>query len=386
MTVYILGSARTPIGSFMGELSTVPATTLGSTVCKSLVEQVDIDPSAIDGVVMGNVLSSGLGQAPARQCALEAGLPNSVPCITVNKVCGSGLKTVMMAAQAIKAGDNELMIAGGMENMSLAPYLSPSMRVGNKLGSVSVHDSIMNDGLTDAYRKEAMGVLTEECAEKYGFSREEQDAFAIDSIEKARRSQEEKIFDDEITPVTIQTRKGEIVVSEDEEPKNARPEKIAKLRPVFKKDGTITPANASSINDGAAAVLVGGERYKNLAQFKIVAYSEHAHEPTWFSTAPVASIRKVLEKASLSLEDIDLFEINEAFSVVTMAAVKELEIPMEKVNVHGGAVALGHPIGASGARILVTLINAMNKQGKNRGLASICIGGGEAVSMIIERV
>lgn len=386
MSVYILSGARTPSGSFLGSLSTVPAPKLGATAIAAAVSRAGVDSNKIDEVFMGNVIQAGVGQAPARQASIFAELPESVCCTTVNKVCGSGLKTIIMGAQSIKAGDNSVVVAGGMENMSLAPHLLPSSRSGVKFGATEMKDSMQWDGLWDVYSDRPMGNCAEECVAKYNFTREEQDNFAIESFKRAQNAMNEGVFKDEIVPVTIKTRKGEVVVSEDEGPMKAKLEKIPTLRPAFDKAGTITAANASTINDGAAAVVLGGEEYKDQAKFKIVSYGMHAQNPTWFTTAPVEAMTKSLNKANLKIEDIDLFEINEAFAVVTMAAMKEHNIPHEKVNIFGGGVSLGHPIGVSGTRIVVTLMNAMDKKEAKYGMAAICIGGGEALSMIIERI
>ncbi len=386
MSVYILAGARTPSGSFLGSLSTVPAPKLGAVAIEGALEKAGLEKKLVDEVLMGNVVQAGVGQAPARQAAIFAGLPESVPCTTINKVCGSGLKTVISGAQTILAGDNKLVVAGGMENMSLAPHLLTSSRSGIKFGAGEVKDSMQWDGLWDVYSDRPMGNCAEECAVKYQFTREQQDAFAIESFKRAQNSVKDGIFADEIVPVTLKTRKGDVVVAEDEGPMKAKFDKIPQLRPAFSKDGTITAANASTINDGAAALVLAGEDYRDQAKFKILGYASHAQNPTWFTTAPVEAMKKVLEKTGLNCNEIDLFEINEAFAVVTMAAMKEFEIPAEKVNVYGGGVSLGHPIGCSGTRIVVTLMNALEKTGKKYGMVAICIGGGEALSMVIERL
>lgn len=386
MSVYILGGARTPSGSFLGALSSVKAPDLGAAAIKSALERSNIKPEQVDEVYMGNVIQAGVGQAPARQAAMAAGLPESVPATTVNKVCGSGLKTILLGAQAIKSGDLKYAVCGGMENMSLAPHLLPNSRSGYKFGATEMKDSMQWDGLWDVYSDRAMGNCAEVCAKEYSFSREEQDEFAINSFKRAQEAIKAGHFKKEITPVTVKGRKGDIVVEEDEGPMKANFEKMPKLRPAFEKDGTITAANASTINDGAAAVVLGGEESKDQAKFKVVAYAAHAQNPTWFTTAPVAAMKKCFEKSGLKKEDIDLFEINEAFAVVTMAAIKELELDHSKVNIYGGGVSLGHPIGCSGTRIVVTLMNALENTGGKYGMASICIGGGEALSMIIERI
>ncbi len=386
MAVYILGGARTPIGSFMGTLSQVPATKLGSTAIEGAIAKAGVDKNKIDEVFMGNVITSGVGQAPARQALLGAGLPNTVPATTVGKVCGSGLQAVILGARSIMTGDNQLVVAGGMENMSLAPHLLMNSRTGFKYGPTEMKDSMAFDGLTDAYQNVAMGVCAEECTKKYKMTREEQDTFAITSFKRAQAAQKDGMFKDEIVAVKVPAKGGTVDITEDEGPGKANFEKMPSLKPAFDKAGTITAANASTINDGAAALVLGGDAYASQAEFKILAYASNAHEPNWFTTAPVDAIKKSLKKANLNINQIDLFEINEAFAAVTMAAMKECEIPHEKVNVFGGAVAIGHPIGASGARILVTLMNAMKQKKAKYGCTAICIGGGEALSLIVERI
>jgi acetyl-CoA C-acetyltransferase len=386
MAVYILGGARTPIGSFMGNLSQISAPQLGASAIEGALLKTGIKKDKVDEVFMGNVITSGIGQAPARQASLKAGIPESVPATTVGKVCGSGLQAILLGARSIMTGDNELVVAGGMENMSLAPHLLMNSRTGIKFGNGELKDSMQWDGLWDVYSDRAMGNCAEECSLKFQFSREEQDHFAIESFKRSQNSVREGLFKNEIVAVKIPSKKGEIEILEDEGPFKANFEKIPTLKPAFEKNGTITAANASTINDGAAAVVLGGEKYAQEAEFKIVSYASHAQNPTWFSTAPVEAIKKSLKKANLSIAQIDLFEINEAFAAVTMAAMKECEIPHERVNVLGGAVSLGHPIGASGARIVVTLMNAMRLKKSRFGLAAICIGGGEALSLIIERL
>lgn len=386
MTVYILGGARTAFGTFMGSLSQVPATKLGATAIEGALLKANIDKSKVDEVFMGNVISAGVGQAPARQAALFAGLPESVPATTVGKVCGSGLQAVILGARSIMTGDNQLVVAGGMENMSLAPHLLMNSRTGAKFGSTEMKDSMQWDGLWDVYTNRAMGNCAEECATKYNMSREEQDAFAIESFKRAQASVKDGFFKDEIVAVKVPVKGGTADVIEDEGPGKANFEKMPSLKPAFEKTGTITAANASSINDGAAAVVLGGEAFAAQAEFKILGYASHAQNPTWFTTAPVEAINKSLKKANLTLDQVDLFELNEAFANVPMAAMKELKIPHTKLNVHGGAIAIGHPIGASGARILVTLMNGMKKKKAKYGLAAICIGGGEALSLVIERI
>jgi len=387
----ITAIARTAIGSFQGVLSSVPTVRLGAAVIKSAVERAGLMGEDIDEVIMGNVLSAGEGQAPARQAAIYAGLPDSVECMTINKVCGSGLKSVMLADQAIRCGDAEVVVAGGMENMSLSPYYLMDARGGMRLGHKKVVDSIIGDGLWDPYGDMHMGNCAEVLAKEENFSREDQDAFAVESYRRSLEAIEIGYFKDEITPVEISQRKGDpIIIDTDEEPGRGKPEKIAKLRTAFEKDGTITAANASSINDGAAALVVmSAEKATELNSkpiCKIVAQTSVAHEPLYFTTAPGKAITKVLDKAGHTINDIDLFEINEAFSNVALAAMREHNIPHEKVNVHGGAVSMGHPIGASGARILVTLISAMKQKKKKLGLATLCIGGGEAAAVIVEKV
>jgi acetyl-CoA C-acetyltransferase len=386
MSVYILSGSRTPSGSFLGELSTVPATKLGSVAIEGALSKSGLDASSVDEVFMGHVVQAGCGQAPARQAALGAQLPETVPCTTVNKVCGSGMKTIIMGAQSILAGDNKVVVAGGMENMSLAPHLLKGSRTGAKFGSTEMKDAVQWDGLWDVYSDAPMGNCAEKCVTEYKIAREEQDDYAINSFKRAQAAAEAGVFADEITPVTIKTRKGEHTVSADEGPFKAKFDKIPALRPAFTKDGTITAANASTLNDGAAAVVLGGEELKDKADFKIVSYASHAHEPTFFTTAPVSAMKKCLEKSGLTIDQIDLFEINEAFAMVPMVAMKELGLSHDKVNVYGGGVSLGHPIGCSGTRIVVTLMNAMKKKDAKYGMASICIGGGEALSLIIERI
>ena len=386
MAVYILGGARTAIGSFMGTLSQVPAPKLGATAIEGALQKAGIDKTKVDEVFMGNVITSGVGQAPARQAMLGAGLPNTIPATTVGKVCGSGLQAVILGARSIMTGDNQVVVAGGMENMSLAPHLLMNSRSGFKYGSTEMKDSMAFDGLTDAYQNVAMGVCAEECTKKYKMTREEQDAFAIESFKRAQAAAKDGVFKDEIVAVKVPAKGGTTDVADDEGPFKANFEKMPTLKPAFDKAGTITAANASTINDGAAAVVLGGDAFASQAEFKILAYASNAHEPNWFTTAPVEAIKKSLKKANLNVNQIDLFEINEAFAAVTMAAMKECEIPHEKVNVFGGAVAIGHPIGASGARILVTLMNAMRRKKAKYGCTAICIGGGEALSLIIERI
>jgi acetyl-CoA C-acetyltransferase len=387
----IVAAKRTPIGAFQGNLSSVFAPKLGAIVIKAVVEETGIDKSQINEVIMGNVLSAGIGQAPARQASIQAGLPNSVEALTINKMCGSGLKAVMLADQAIRCGDAEVVIAGGMESMSNAPYLLKHARSGQRLGHGKMIDSLIHDGLWDAYNDTHMGNCAEMLSKERNYSREAQDEFAITSYKRAQTAQAEGVFDSEIVPVKIPQRKGDsLFISEDEEPGKARFDKIPTLRPAFEKDGAITAANASKLNDGAAAVLIMSTEKANELGLspiaRIIAQVSAAHEPEWFTTAPGKAIGKVLEKANLSANDIDLWEINEAFSVVTMAAIDDFKIDPAKVNIYGGAVAIGHPIGASGARIFTTLMNGMVRNETKYGLATLCIGGGEASALIVEKV
>ena len=389
--VAIVGAKRTPIGAFQGSLSAVTAPQLGAAAIKSVLESKEIVFDDIDEVIMGNVISANLGQAPARQAALYAGLPNSVECLTVNKVCGSGLKAVMLASQAIQVGDANMVVAGGMESMSNVPYYLPGARSGQRLGHGEMLDGVLRDGLLNAYDGIHMGVSGELCASEYNYSREAQDEFARESYTRALNAQKQGLFNNEICPVDFPQRKGDpLTVDTDDEPGRGNFEKMLKLRPAFKKEGTITAANASKLNDGAAALLLmregEAERRELKPMARIIAQASAAQEPEWFTTAPVLAINKVLKKAGMTLGEIDLFEINEAFSVVTMVAMDELNIPHTKVNVNGGAVSLGHPIGASGARILVTLLHAMEAREAQFGLAALCIGGGEAAAVIVERI
>jgi len=387
--VVIVSASRTPFGSFMGGLKDVPATRLGSIAISDALKKSTIDPHTVDEVIMGNVLPANEGQAPARQAALGANLPNQVQCLTINKVCGSGLKAVMLATQAIMVGDADVIVAGGMENMSQAPYYVPKLRSGNKMGHTELIDGMIKDGLWDVYNDFHMGNAAELCASKCEVSRDNQDALAILSFERAIRAQKDGLFKEEIVPVPVPQRRGaDIILDEDEGPSRVNFEKLKKLRPAFVPDGTVTAANSSSINDGAAALVLMSEEkalelnLKPLA--RVVAQASAARAPEEFPLAPNDSIVKALSKVGLSIEDIDLFEINEAFAVVTLINNKMLNLPMEKVNVNGGAIALGHPIGASGARILITLLHAMKQRSAKRGLASICIGGGEASTVIVE--
>ena len=386
----IVSAVRTPIGAFQGYLSSLSASDLASICIKDILDKTGIQTDRINEVILGNVLSAGQGQAPARQATLKSGCPDSVEALTINKMCGSGLKAVMLADQAIRCGDADLILAGGMESMSNAPYLLNDARAGKKLGHSKVIDSMIHDGLWDAYNDKHMGNCAEMLAKDRNYSREAQDEYAIESYNRAQQATTDGIFQTEIVPVVIPQRKGEpLVIDEDEEPAKARFEKIPALKPAFDKDGTITAANASKLNDGAAVMLITSEENaKDLGLKPLVRIIEQAsasHQPEWFTTAPSKAIGKVLNKAGLKANDIDLWEINEAFAVVAMAAIEDYNIQYENVNIYGGAVALGHPIGASGARILTTLINGMNRQNVDRGLATLCIGGGEASALIVEK-
>jgi len=389
--IVITGMARTPIGNFLGAFAGVKATELGSTAIKAALERGGAKADEVDEVLMGCVLPAGLGQAPARQAALGAGLPTSAGCSTVNKVCGSGMKTVMMAHDFIAAGSADVVVAGGMESMTGAPHLLPTGRTGIKFGNGQVFDHMSYDGLEDPYNNHAaMGIFAEKCAREWQFSREEQDEYSMRSVTRAQDAIKTGKFKDEIVPFEVTTRKGAVTVSDDEKPGLVDAAKIPSLRAAFEKDGTVTAGNASAISDGAAAMVLMRQSMADKKGAKpiarIVAHTNHAQEPEWFTTAPVASIRNVLEKAGWSADEVDLYEINEAFSVVPLAAMRELKLPAEKVNIHGGAIALGHPIGASGARILVTLISALQQTGGKRGVASLCIGGGEATSVAVELI
>ena len=386
----IVSAVRTPIGAFQGYLSSLSASDLASICIKNILDQTGIQTDRINEVILGNVLSAGQGQAPARQATLKSGCPDSVEALTINKMCGSGLKAVMLADQAIRCGDADLILAGGMESMSNAPYLLNDARAGKKLGHSKVIDSMIHDGLWDAYNDKHMGNCAEMLAKDRNYSREAQDEYAIESYNRAQQATSDGIFQTEIVPVVIPQRKGEpLVIDEDEEPAKARFEKIPALKPAFDRDGTITAANASKLNDGAAVMLITSEENaKDLGLKPLVRIIEQAsasHQPEWFTTAPSKAIGKVLNKAGLKANDIDLWEVNEAFAVVAMAAIEDYSIQYENVNIYGGAVALGHPIGASGARILTTLINGMNRQNVDRGLATLCIGGGEASALIVEK-
>lgn len=386
--VVIVGMARTPMGAFQGAFSRLSANDLGAVAIKAAVEEAGVKPDDVQQSVIGCVLPAGQGQAPARQAAIKAGLSKHCESVTINKMCGSGMQAVIQVHDAVKAGSVDIAVAGGMESMTNAPYLLPNARGGMRMGNTEVVDSMMFDGLTDAFEGNAMGVFADQIASEYQFTREVQDAYAIESVRRAKEAQEGGDFDREITQVIVPNRKGDITITEDEGPKNARPDKIPNLRPVFTKDGTVTAANASSINDGAAALVVMKKSeaekngYKILAE--IVSHAAHAHEPAYFTTAPVPAMKKALAKAGWTADEVDLWEINEAFAVVPLIAMQELGLDHDKVNVNGGACVLGHPIGASGARIITTLIAAMEKRGARKGVASLCIGGGEATAVCLE--
>ena len=389
--IVITGMARTPMGAFQGTLKDASCAELGAASIRAALERSRVGADEVSETIMGCVLPAGQGQAPARQAALGAEMPLSVCCTTVNKMCGSGMKSAMLAHDLLLGGEERILVAGGMESMTNAPYLLPRARSGMRLGHGEVVDHMFLDGLEDAYdRGKLMGTFAEATAGRYGFSREAQDEFAIRSLTRAKKAIEEGIFKEEIVPVTIKGRKGDTVVESDETPLKANLEKIPALKPAFAKDGTVTPANSSSISDGAAALVLMRESTAEKRGIRpiarILGHTEHAHEPAWFTTAPVTAIKKLLEKLEWNAGDVDLYEINEAFAVVTMAAISELELDPEKVNVHGGACALGHPIGASGARIIVTLLAALKHHGQRRGLASLCIGGGEATALAVELI
>lgn len=386
--VYIVGAARTPIGSFQGTLADVPAPELGATAIRGALERARVEPGTVDLAYMGNVLSAGLGQAPARQAALAAGLPRSVPCTTVSKVCGSGMESVILGARAIALGEADVVVAGGMESMTRAPYALQRARGGYRMGHGEITDLMIHDGLWDPYNDFHMGNAAELCAREHTLGRDMQDAFARASYEKALAAQKSGRFAEEIVPVRVKDRNGERIVTDDEEPGRAQLDRMGSLKPAFVADGTVTAANASKIDDGAAALVLASERAVNERGLtplaRVVAYAGHAQAPEWFTTAPVGAIQKALARANLGVADIDLWEINEAFAVVGLACTKLAGIAPERVNVRGGAVALGHPIGASGTRVLVTLLHAMRERGARRGLATLCIGGGEALAMIVE--
>jgi len=387
--IVIVGAARTPMGGLQGDFAALAASDLGAVAIRAAVTRAGIEPPVVDQVIMGCVLPAGQGQAPARQAALKAGLPLSTACTTVNKMCGSAMEAAMLAHDRLLAGSAEIIVAGGMESMTNAPYLLTKARGGMRMGHGTVYDHMFLDGLEDAYDKgKLMGTFAETCAEKYAFSREAQDEFALRSLNRARAANEDGTFAWEIAPVVVPGRKGDVVIERDEQPVKANPEKIPALKPAFRKDGTVTAANSSSISDGAAALVLmprsAAERRGLKPLAVILDHATHAQEPGWFTTAPVGAMRKLFARLGWKPADVDRYEINEAFAVVTMAAMKEFGLPPEKVNVHGGACALGHPIGASGARIVVTLLGALRKSGGKRGVASLCIGGGEATAMAIE--
>lgn len=387
--VVIVSAARTPIGSFLGGLSTVPATRLGSISIQGALNKINLNPELVDEVLMGNVVQAGVGQAPARQAALGAGIPDTVPCTTVNKVCASGMKAVMQGAQAIMLGDADIVVAGGMENMSLIPHYL-HLRTGQKFGPASLIDGMQKDGLVDAYDQNAMGTCADLCATEHSFSREDQDAFAIESYNRSAKAWKEGKFDNEVVPVEVPQRKGDpVIVKEDEEFKNVRIDKIASLRPAFSKDGTVTAANASTINDGAAAVVLMSREKANELGLKVLAsikgFADAAQEPKWFTTSPAKALPKALAKAGITQDDVDYFEFNEAFAVVGLANMKLLGLTDKNTNVNGGAVSLGHPLGCSGARIIITLLNVLEQNNAKTGAAAICNGGGGASAIIIQR-
>ncbi|WP_113261313.1 acetyl-CoA C-acyltransferase [Agrobacterium cavarae] len=389
--IVIVGSARTPMGGFQGDFAGVPAATLGATAIEASLSRAGLAKDAVQEILMGCVLSAGQGQAPARQAAIAAGLPLSAGATTLNKMCGSGMKAVMLAHDLVHAGSSDVVVAGGMESMSNAPYLLPKARTGHRMGHGQVLDHMFLDGLEDAYEKgRLMGTFAEDCAEAYQFTRDAQDAYALASLERARRATTEGRFVSEIAPVLVSTGKTETRVSIDEQPGKAQPEKIPKLRPAFREGGTVTAANASSISDGAAALVLmrasEAERRGLAPRARIVGHASYANEPSLFATAPIGALRRLSERTGWALSDVDLFEINEAFAVVAMAAMRDLDLPHDKVNINGGACALGHPIGASGARVIVTLLAAMEDKRFDRGMASVCIGGGEATAIAIERI
>lgn len=389
--IVIVGSARTPMGGFQGDFAGVPAATLGATAIEAALSRAGLAKDAVQEILMGCVLSAGQGQAPARQAAIAAGLPLSAGATTLNKMCGSGMKAVMLAHDLVHAGSSDVVVAGGMESMSNAPYLLPKARTGHRMGHGQVLDHMFLDGLEDAYEKgRLMGTFAEDCAEAYQFTRDAQDAYALASLERARRATTEGRFVSEIAPVLVSAGKSETRVSIDEQPGKAQPEKIPKLRPAFREGGTVTAANASSISDGAAALVLmrasEAERRGLAPRARIVGHASYANEPSLFATAPIGALRRLSERTGWALSDVDLFEINEAFAVVAMAAMRDLDLPHDKVNINGGACALGHPIGASGARVIVTLLAALEDKRLDRGMASVCIGGGEATAIAIERI
>lgn len=389
--VYIISGKRTPIAAFQGAFSSLTAPQLGSAAIHAALEAAGVHPEHVDEVLMGNVLSAGIGQAPARQASKGAGIPDGVPCTTVNKVCGSGMKTLMMAAQAIKCGDAEIVVAGGMESMTNTPYALPTARAGMRMGNQAAVDLMIADGLWDPYDNMHMGSCGDLCASEKGFSREELDAFSAESYRRAVAAQQAGKFQDEITAVSVPQRKGDpVIVTEDEEPGRGRPDKLGELRPAFNKDGVTTAGNASSINDGAAAMVLASaaavEKYGLKPIGKITAYAQHAQEPKWFTTAPAQAVQKLLDKTGLTVDDVDLFEINEAFAVVAMTTAKDVGIPHEKLNVNGGAVSIGHPIGMTGTRLVLTALMELHRTGGKRAIASPCIGGGEATAILVEVV
>ena len=389
--IVIVGAARTAMGGFQGVFQNVTAPELGAAAIRAAVERAGLSANDVQEVIMGNCLMAGVGQAPARQASIGAGLPLSTGCTTISKMCGSGMKAAMLAHDLITAGSNDIMVAGGMESMTNAPYLLPKARGGMRLGHQQVIDHMFLDGLEDAYDKgRLMGTFAEDCAGKYEFTREAQDEFAIASLSRALKATKDGSFAKEIASITTKVGKQDIAITQDEQPLTAKPEKIPTLKPAFRKDGTVTPANSSSISDGAAALVLmrlsDAEKRGLKPLARIIAHTTHAQEPNWFTTAPVAAMKKLFDKTNWSAKEVDLFEINEAFAVVTMAAMHDLGLPHDKVNIHGGACALGHPIGASGARIMVTLLAALEKYDLNRGVASLCIGGGEATAIALERM
>ncbi|NBQ83426.1 MAG: thiolase family protein [Alphaproteobacteria bacterium] len=388
--IYITGASRTPMGGFQGDLAGHSAPELGGAAIRGALANAVLDASQVDELMMGCVLPAGLGQAPARQAGFHGGLNKETPATTINKVCGSGMKTIMLSHDAMKAGGPQLMVAGGMESMTNAPYLSRATRGGGRLGHQQLDDHMFFDGLEDAYDKGTlMGSFAEDCAEHYQFSREEQDGYALASLERALKAQQSAAFDGEITPVTLTTRQGDVTISADEQPGKARPEKIPQLKPAFRKNGTVTPANSSSISDGAAALVLASEeaaKAHNLTPRAIIrGHAGHAQEPGWFTTAPVPAARKLMDRLGWSVDDVDLWEVNEAFAVVPMAFMRELGVDHSRLNINGGACALGHPIGASGSRIVVTLLNALEKHNLKKGIAAICLGGGEGITIALER-
>ena len=388
--IYITGASRTPMGGFQGDLAGQSAPELGGAAIRGALANAGLDASHVDELMMGCVLPAGLGQAPARQAGFHGGLNKETPATTINKVCGSGMKTIMLSHDAMKAGGPQLMVAGGMESMTNAPYLSRATRGGGRLGHQQLDDHMFFDGLEDAYDKGTlMGSFAEDCAEHYQFSREEQDGYALASLERALKAQQSAAFDGEITPVTLTTRQGDVTISADEQPGKARPEKIPQLKPAFRKNGTVTPANSSSISDGAAALVLASEeavKSHNLTPRAIIrGHAGHAQEPGWFTTAPVPAARKLMDRLGWSVDDVDLWEVNEAFAVVPMAFMRELGVDHSRLNINGGACALGHPIGASGSRIVVTLLNALETHNLKKGIAAICLGGGEGIAIALER-